>query len=161
MDGLHQVSTSVRPTGRVETDFLRGWHRAAAGHHSRTRAGLVLKKRKVPALGAAAQKRGVCARVYHDPEEAQLGAAQGVPCAPGNGFEVTSYIGGEGHNLQEHSVVLDPRRSRQGPARRALPHRSAASLDCAGVDDRQPEPFQVRRQAARTTAEYRPMPSAD
>ena len=41
-----------------------------------------------------------------------------------NGIEVTCYIPGEGHNLQEHSIVLDPRRSREGPARRALPHRA-------------------------------------
>ena len=46
------------------------------------------------------------ARLHHDPEEAQLRAAQGRPCAPSSGIEVTAYIPGEGHNLQEHSIVL-------------------------------------------------------
>ena len=60
-----------------------------------------------PALKACPQKRGVCVRVYTTtPEEAELGASQGCRVRLTNGMEVTSYIPGEGHNLQEHSVVL-------------------------------------------------------
>ena len=58
-----------------------------------------------------------------------------------NGFEVTSYIGGEGHNLQEHSVVLDPRRPRQRTCRACAIHIVRGTLDCGGVGDRAPGPF--------------------
>ena len=73
-----------------------------------------------------------------------------------NGFEVISYIGGEGHNLQEHSVVLI-----RGGRVKDLPgvryHTVRGSLDAAGVGQAPPEPFEVRRQApevviARSTA---------
>jgi hypothetical protein len=63
-----------------------------------------------------------------------------------NGYEVTSYIGGEGHNLQEHSVVLI-----RGGRVKDLPgvryHTVRGTLDCSGVERRKPEPLQVRRQA--------------
>ena len=63
-----------------------------------------------------------------------------------NGFEVISYIGGEGHNLQEHSVVLI-----RGGRVKDLPgvryHTVRGTLDAAGVDQAPPEPLQVRRQA--------------
>ena len=68
-------------------------------------------------------------------EEAEFSSAQGCTCAFTNGFEVTSYIGGEGHNLQEHSVVLI-----RGGRVKDLPgvryHTVRGSLDTAGVSDR-------------------------
>jgi small subunit ribosomal protein S12 len=66
------------------------------------------KKVKTAGLAGAPQRRGVCTRVYTvTPEEAELGVAQGLSCPTLNsGVEVTAYIPGEGHNLQEHSIVL-------------------------------------------------------
>ena len=72
--------------------------------------------------------------VHHHAKEAELGTAQGVSRLV-NGYEVTSYIGGEGHNLQEHSVVLI-----RGGRVKDLPgvryHTVRGSLDCSGVNDR-------------------------
>src|SRR5215831_9065400 len=56
--------------------------------------------------GQPAEARGLYARLYHDAEEAELRAPQGGRVRLTNQLEVTSYIPGEGHNLQEHSVVL-------------------------------------------------------
>ena len=75
---------------------------------------LVRKSRKtkpvkstVPALEASPQKRGVCTRVYTTtPKKPNSALRKVARVRLTNGFEVTSYIGGEGHNLQEHSVVL-------------------------------------------------------
>ena len=67
----------------------------------------VIKKSKVPALKANPQKRGVCTRVYTTtPKKPNSALRKVARVRLTNGFEVTSYIGGEGHNLQEHSVVL-------------------------------------------------------
>src|SRR5258706_7798102 len=93
-------------------------------------------KSSVPALNASPQKRGVCTRVYtttpKKPNSARGKVARGRLT---NGFEVTSYIGGEGHNLQEHSVVLI-----RGGRVKDLPgvryHIVRGSLDTAGVKDR-------------------------
>ena len=64
-------------------------------------------KSKVPALGASPQKRGVCTRVYTTtPKKPNSALRKVCRVRLTNGYEVTSYIGGEGHNLQEHSVVL-------------------------------------------------------
>ena len=64
-------------------------------------------KNKVPALEASPQKRGVCTRVYTTtPKKPNSALRKVARVRLTNGFEVTSYIGGEGHNLQEHSVVL-------------------------------------------------------
>ena len=64
-------------------------------------------KSKVPALGASPQKRGVCTRVYATtPKKPNSAMRKVARVRLVNGYEVTSYIGGEGHNLQEHSVVL-------------------------------------------------------
>jgi hypothetical protein len=86
------------------------------------------------------------ARLHDHPEEAELGAAKVAKVRLTNGFEVISYIGGEGHNLQEHSVVLI-----RGGRVKDLPgvryHIVRGSLDTQGVKDRK-QPFQVRRQAA-------------
>ena len=67
----------------------------------------VIKKSKVPALKANPQKRGVCTRVYTTtPKKPNSALRKVARVRLTNGFEVTSYIGGEGHNLQEHSVIL-------------------------------------------------------
>ena len=66
-----------------------------------------LKRNKVPALECCPQKRGVCTRVYTTTPKKPNSALRKVARVKlTNGFEVTSYIPGEGHNLQEHSVVL-------------------------------------------------------
>ena len=66
-----------------------------------------LTRTKVPAMEACPQKRGVCTRVYTTTPKKPNSALRKVARVKlTNGFEVTSYIPGEGHNLQEHSVVL-------------------------------------------------------
>jgi small subunit ribosomal protein S12 len=81
---------------------------------------------KVPALQQSPQKRGVCTRLHDDAQEAELGAAQGRQGAPHQRLRGDGYIPGEGHNLQEHSVVMirggrvkDLPGVRYHPARRA------------------------------------------
>lgn len=93
-------------------------------------------KSNVPALGASPQKRGVCTRVYTTtPKKPNSAMRKVARVRLTNGFEVTSYIGGEGHNLQEHSVVLI-----RGGRVKDLPgvryHVIRGTLDCAGVGDR-------------------------
>jgi small subunit ribosomal protein S12 len=67
----------------------------------------VKKKSNVPALQGCPQKRGVCTRVYTTtPKKPNSALRKVARVRLTNGFEVTAYIGGEGHNLQEHSVVL-------------------------------------------------------
>ena len=64
-------------------------------------------KSKVPALGGSPQKRGVCTRVYTTtPKKPNSALRKVAKVRLTNGFEVVSYIPGEGHNLQEHSVVM-------------------------------------------------------
>ena len=64
-------------------------------------------KTKRPALTGAPQKRGVCTRVFtHTPKKPNSALRKVARVRLTNGFEVTTYIPGEGHNLQEHSVVL-------------------------------------------------------
>ena len=66
-----------------------------------------VKKTNVPALEACPQKRGVCTRVYTTtPKKPNSAMRKIARVRLTNGYEVTTYIGGEGHNLQEHSVVL-------------------------------------------------------
>ena len=66
-----------------------------------------IKRNKVPALEACPQKRGVCTRVYTTtPKKPNSALRKVARVRLTNGFEVTSYIPGEGHNLQEHSVVM-------------------------------------------------------
>jgi small subunit ribosomal protein S12 len=93
-------------------------------------------KSNVPALGASPQKRGVCTRVYTTtPKKPNSAMRKVARVRLTNGFEVTSYIGGEGHNLQEHSVVLI-----RGGRVKDLPgvryHVVRGTLDCSGVSDR-------------------------
>ena len=93
-------------------------------------------KSNVPALEACPQKRGVCTRVYTTtPKKPNSAMRKVARVRLTNGFEVTSYIGGEGHNLQEHSVVLI-----RGGRVKDLPgvryHVVRGSLDTQGVDNR-------------------------
>jgi small subunit ribosomal protein S12 len=93
-------------------------------------------KSKVPALGGSPQKRGVCTRVYTTtPKKPNSALRKVAKVRLTNGFEVISYIGGEGHNLQEHSVVLI-----RGGRVKDLPgvryHIVRGSLDTQGVKDR-------------------------
>src|SRR3974390_1692608 len=66
-----------------------------------------VKRNKVPAMQSCPQKRGVCTRVYTTtPKKPNSALRKVARVRLTNGLEVTSYIPGEGHNLQEHSVVL-------------------------------------------------------
>jgi small subunit ribosomal protein S12 len=96
----------------------------------------ITEKSKVPALAGSPQKRGVCTRVYTTtPKKPNSALRKVAKVRLTNGFEVISYIGGEGHNLQEHSVVL-----LRGGRVKDLPgvryHMVRGSLDTAGVKDR-------------------------
>lgn len=93
-------------------------------------------KTTVPALEACPQRRGVCTRVYTTtPKKPNSAMRKVARVRLTNGYEVTSYIGGEGHNLQEHSVVLI-----RGGRVKDLPgvryHVVRGSLDTQGVDNR-------------------------
>jgi small subunit ribosomal protein S12 len=93
-------------------------------------------KSKSPALQNSPQKRGVCTRVYTTtPKKPNSARRKVAKVRLTNGFEVISYIGGEGHNLQEHSVVLI-----RGGRVKDLPgvryHMVRGSLDTQGVKDR-------------------------
>ena len=96
----------------------------------------VKAKSKSPALASCPQKRGVCPRVYTTtPKKPNSAMRKVAKVRLTNGFEVISYIGGEGHNLQEHSVVL-----LRGGRVKDLPgvryHMVRGSLDTQGVKDR-------------------------
>ena len=93
-------------------------------------------RNKVPALQASPQKRGVCTRVYTTtPKKPNSALRKVARVRLTNGFEVTSYIPGEGHNLQEHSVVLI-----RGGRVKDLPgvryHIIRGTLDTSGVSNR-------------------------
>ncbi|VFR17259.1 SSU ribosomal protein S12p (S23e) [plant metagenome] len=93
-------------------------------------------KSKSPALENCPQRRGVCTRVYTTtPKKPNSALRKVAKVRLTNGFEVISYIGGEGHNLQEHSVVLV-----RGGRVKDLPgvryHIVRGSLDLQGVKDR-------------------------
>lgn len=95
-----------------------------------------IEKSNVPALESCPQKRGVCTRVYTTtPKKPNSAMRKVARVRLTNGFEVTSYIGGEGHNLQEHSVVL-----LRGGRVKDLPgvryHIVRGSLDTSGVEAR-------------------------
>ncbi len=93
-------------------------------------------KTKTPALGGAPQRRGVCTRVFtHTPKKPNSALRKVARVRLTNGTEVTTYIPGEGHNLQEHSVVLvRGGRVRDLPGVRYKIIRAA--FDAAGVSDR-------------------------
>jgi small subunit ribosomal protein S12 len=96
----------------------------------------VEKKEKAPALKANPQKRGVCTRVYTTtPKKPNSALRKVARVRLTNGFEVTAYIPGEGHNLQEHSIVLvRGGRVKDLPGVRYKIIRG--TLDAAGVRDR-------------------------
>jgi small subunit ribosomal protein S12 len=94
------------------------------------------EKSNVPALEACPQRRGVCTRVYTTtPKKPNSAMRKVARVRLTNGYEVTSYIGGEGHNLQEHSVVLI-----RGGRVKDLPgvryHTVRGALDTQGVGER-------------------------
>ena len=91
---------------------------------------------KAPALKSCPQKRGVCVRVYTTtPKKPNSALRKVARVRLTNGIEVTSYIGGEGHNLQEHSVIMI-----RGGKVKDLPgvryHVVRGTLDCNGVAGR-------------------------
>lgn len=93
-------------------------------------------KSKSPALKGAPQARGVCVRVFtQTPKKPNSALRKVARVKLSTGIEVTAYIGGEGHNLQEHSVVLV-----RGGRVKDLPgvkyHVVRGALDCAGVEKR-------------------------
>lgn len=93
-------------------------------------------KSSVPALQGCPQKRGVCTRVYTTtPKKPNSALRKVARVRLTNGYEVTTYIGGEGHNLQEHSVILI-----RGGRVKDLPgvryHTIRGTLDTSGVTDR-------------------------
>ena len=96
----------------------------------------LVEKTKVPALEGCPQRRGVCTRVYTTtPKKPNSALRKVARVRLTSGFEVTGYSGGEGHNLQEHSVVLI-----RGGRVKDLPgvryHVVRGSLDTQGVDKR-------------------------
>ncbi len=97
---------------------------------------LQLKRKKTPALQACPQRRGVCTRVYTTtPKKPNSALRKVARVRLTNQIEVTAYIPGEGHNLQEHSVVMI-----RGGRVKDLPgvryHIVRGTLDTAGVADR-------------------------
>ena len=95
-----------------------------------------LNKSKSPVLESCPQRRGVCLQVKtQTPKKPNSALRKVARVRLSNGKEITAYIGGEGHNLQEHSIVLV-----RGGRVRDLPgvryHIVRGTLDCSGVDDR-------------------------
>lgn len=93
-------------------------------------------KSNVPALQGCPQRRGVCLRVYTiNPKKPNSAMRKAARVRLTNGYEVTTYIGGEGHNLQEHSVIMI-----RGGRVKDLPgvryHTVRGTLDTSGVADR-------------------------
>lgn len=97
---------------------------------------VVKSKNKAPALEGCPQRRGVCTRVYTTtPKKPNSALRKVARVRLTNGMEVTAYIPGEGHNLQEHSIVLI-----RGGRIKDIPgvryHIVRGTLDTSGVDDR-------------------------
>ena len=116
-------------------------------------------KTKSPALQESPQKRGVCVRVFtQTPKKPNSALRKVARVRLTNGIEVTTYIPGVGHNLQEHSVVLI-----RGGRVKDLPgvryHVVRGTLDAVGVAGPQAEPVQVRRQAPEAVGTSRDMPA--
>ncbi len=105
-----------------------------------------VKKSSSPALKECPQKRGVCTRVYTTtPKKPNSALRKVARVRLSHGVEVTAYIPGVGHNLQEHSVTLV-----RGGRVKDLPgvryHIVRGTLDAAGVANREPSPVQIRRE---------------
>jgi len=152
---LREVANAATPAGQVPGRLLKAAfpatcrtprRRHGAAQESETMPTtnqLVRKPRestttksKSPALKGSPQKRGVCTKVYTTtPKKPNSALRKVAKVRLTNGFEVISYIGGEGHNLQEHSVVLI-----RGGRVKDLPgvryHIVRGSLDTQGVKDR-------------------------
>ena len=97
---------------------------------------VIRSRTKSPALGASPQKRGVCVRVYTStPKKPNSALRKVARVRLTNGIEVTSYIPGVGHNLQEHSIIMI-----RGGRVKDLPgvryHVVRGTLDTMGVEDR-------------------------
>lgn len=110
-------------------------------------------KTKTPALKGSPQRRGVCTRVYtNTPKKPNSALRKVARVRLTSGVEVTAYIPGEGHNLQEHSIVLV-----RGGRVRDLPgvryHVVRGTLDCLGVDGRKKgrSLYGVKKKAAAAT----------
>jgi len=120
-----------------EVFYLReNCHMATTNQLIRKGRTTLVEKSKVPALKACPQRRGVCTRVYTTtPKKPNSAMRKVCRVRLTSGFEVSSYIGGEGHNLQEHSVVLI-----RGGRVKDLPgvryHIVRGALDSAGVANR-------------------------
>lgn len=102
----------------------------------RQRRKRITRKTKAPAMAGSPQRRGVCTRVYTTtPKKPNSALRKVARVRLTNGFEVTAYIPGEGHNLQEHSIVLI-----RGGRVKDLPgvryHIIRGVLDTGGVQDR-------------------------
>jgi small subunit ribosomal protein S12 len=96
----------------------------------------VKAKTKSPAMQSNPQKRGVCTRVFtRTPKKPNSALRKVARVRLTNGFEVSTYIPGEGHNLQEHSVILI-RGGRVKDLVGVRYHTVRGALDCAGVKDR-------------------------
>jgi len=126
----------IWPAEPVETRIFLEGSMATTNQLVRKPRSTKRQKSNVPALAGSPQKRGVCTRVYTTtPKKPNSALRKVARVRLTNGFEVTSYIGGEGHNLQEHSVVLI-----RGGRVKDLPgvryHVIRGTLDCAGVNDR-------------------------
>ena len=96
----------------------------------------IIAKKKAPALDSSPQKRGVCTRVYTTtPKKPNSALRKVARVRLTNNMEVTAYIPGEGHNLQEHSIVLI-----RGGRIKDLPgvryHIIRGTLDTSGVEER-------------------------
>jgi small subunit ribosomal protein S12 len=122
----------------VQTDFKREQVKLMPTINQLVRQGrqAEVTKSKSPAMQNSPQRRGVCTRVYTTtPKKPNSALRKVAKVRLTNGFEVISYIGGEGHNLQEHSVVLV-----RGGRVKDLPgvryHIVRGSLDLQGVKDR-------------------------
>ena len=110
-------------------------------------------KTKSPALEGCPEKRGVCVRVYTQTPKKPNSALRKVARARlTNSAEVTTYIPGIGHNLQEHSIVLV-----RGGRVKDLPgvryHMIRGTLDAAGVENRKQGALEIRREAAQGRTE--------
>jgi small subunit ribosomal protein S12 len=125
----------IRPAIRKKNTFSEEWMPTINQLIRKERAKQV-KRKKTPALTECPQRRGVCTRVYTTtPKKPNSALRKVARVRLTNGYEVTSYIPGEGHNLQEHSVVLI-----RGGRVKDLPgvryHIVRGALDTAGVNDR-------------------------
>ena len=128
------MESGVSAFGFAEVNFERLWQPLASWCASPANAKSI--KNIVPALQACPQRRHVCTRVYTTtPKKPNSALRKVCRVRLTNGYEVTSYIGGEGHNLQEHSVVLI-----RGGRVKDLPgvryHTVRGTLDTSGVADR-------------------------